>query len=153
MQDTKRIWVWVGVAVVVIAVAVAFIWKPNFSKPATSTNTTPPPVTYAAQGQIVPQFPKQLILDGLASVGSSYSIGYSSSTNQYTAVFNASTSMAILYYSYKQYFLANRYGIVNDITKYPTSRGLDAVNASSEVAVAIVQKGTGSQTTITYVTK
>jgi hypothetical protein len=147
MKDKKNIWVAVGVVVVILAVILIFVWKPT-SKPAGA----PAPV-YAPQGQLTPQFPKQLILDTSAAVNGSYSIGYSSSTNQYTAEFNSSSSMATEYASYKQYFSSNGWTLTNDITKYPTSRGLYASNASADAAIGIVSVGSGSQVTISYVTK
>jgi hypothetical protein len=145
MKDSKRIWIWVGVVVVVCVVVFAVVWKPAL-KPATG----PVPV-YAPQGQLVPQFPALLILDSAAVVNGSYAINYSSSTNQYTAQYNSSDTVASVYASYKQYLPANGWSITNDITKYSTSRGLYASNASSDVAVGIVTQGKGSQVTITYV--
>ena len=152
MQDTKRVWVWVGVVVVVLGVVVALVWpRSKPSGPTTSTNG-PAPV-YAPQGQLTPEFPKQLILDSAAAVNQSYSIGYSSSTNQYTAQFNTSSSVATLYASYKKYLPANGWTITNDIAKYAQSRGIYASNASSDVMVAILAQGSGSQVTVTYIIK
>ena len=148
MKDPKRVWVWVGVVVVAVAVAWWIVWKLNSTQPA-PLQSAPAPV-FAQQGQLVPNFPKNLILDNAAVISGSYSINYSSSTNQYTAEYNSSSSMASLYAQYKQYLPANGWTITNDITKFSSSRGLDATNASSSVAVAVVSEKTGSQVTITY---
>ena len=65
MKEMKNIWVWVGVAVVVIVIALALMWRPSVPKP-----TSPVPV-FAPQGQLTPNFPKELILDPQAQVNSS----------------------------------------------------------------------------------
>lgn len=150
MQDTKRVWAWVGGAIVVLAVIVYFVWPKIFAKAPTTPANAP---VYAAQGQVTPQFPQALILDSNVAVTNSYAISYSSSTNLSTAMFNASTSMQVLYTSYKQYLLSNNWTITNDVTSSPALRELYGVNASSEVNIAIIQKGTGSQVTIGYLTK
>lgn len=151
MQNNKRMWVWVGVVVVLFGVVAFIIWP--HSNPS-QTATGPVPV-YAAKGQITPQFPKSLILDGLSSVNSSYSINYASSTNQYTAIFDTSTSIDVLFKSYRQYFLANGWQIQNAVTSLPTSRSLYAVTSSSEANVSITQaqQGSGSRVTISYLAK
>jgi len=149
MSNSKRIWVWVGVAIVVVAVVV---WVARMFMPKKPVALNPSPV-FAPQGQLVPEFPKSLILDSNAAVSDSYSINYSSSTNQYTAVYDSSSTVTALYNQYKEYLPANGWTITNDITKYSTSRGLYASNASSDVAVGIVTQGIGSQTTITYLLK
>ena len=143
-------WVWVGVAVVVIVIIVWAVTK--FYQPKQQAETLPSPV-FASQGQLVPQFPKDLILDSNAAVSDSYSVNYSSSTDQYTAEFDSSSSMASLYTSYKQYLPANGWTITNDMTRYTNSRGLYASNASSDVAVGIVSQGDGARVTITYLVK
>jgi hypothetical protein len=155
MQDTKRIWAWVGGVIVVLGVVIFIFEKTSNKAPVASMNATSSTVVYAPQGQLTPQFPKDLLIGAVTStlVNSSYAINYSSSTNQYTVVFSASSSMAVLYADYTHFFITNYWQITNKITKYPTSRGLYAQNASSDVAVAIIEKGKGSEVTITYVTK
>jgi hypothetical protein len=150
MNNSKRIWVWVGVVVVVAAVVVWFVWKPTPAIPPVASNPVP---VYAPQGQLVSEFPSSLIIGTSSVVNGSYAINYSSSTNQYTAEFNSSSSVISLYASYKQYLTTNGWTITNDITKYPTSRGLYASNASSDVTVAIATKNKGAQVTISYVLK
>lgn len=147
MNDSKRTWAWVGVVVVVVIVIVWAVWA---SMPKTPSGPQP---VFAPQGQLVPQFPKSLILDNSAAVNGSYSINYSTSTDQYTAEFNSSSSMASLYSEYTQYLSANGWMITNSSTMYSTSRGLYASNASSDVAVGIVSQTGGSQVTITYLVK
>lgn len=141
MQDARRgnLWVWVGVAVVVIAVILFFVWKPQPYTPSTSTPSTtgnPAPV-YAPQGQVVSGFPQQLLLDNSSQISSSYSISYSSSTNQYTAQWSSSTSLQDLYQTYKTYLQANGWTITNDMSSGP-DRGLYAVNASNDVLSVLI---------------
>ncbi len=149
MKDSKRIWVWVGVVVVVLAVVFAFAWRPSSKQPASSG---PAPV-FAPQGQLVPQFPKSLILDSNAAISGSYSINYSSSTNQYTAEYDSSSTVVSLYTQYKQYLPANGWTITNDMNSLSGFRGIAGGNASSSVQVAINAHGGGSQVTITYLVK
>ncbi len=153
MEDPKRIWVWVGVAVIVVVVVVWAVWGSwgLMRKPKTVSGPTP---VFAPQGQLVSLFPGRLILDGSSSsVGGSYSVDYSSSTDQYTAEFDSSSSMLSVYASYTQYLPANGWTITNAMTRYASSRGLYASNASSDVAVGIVSQGKGSQVTVTYLIK
>ena len=147
MENSKRIWVWVGIAVVVIAVILVFVWKPS-TKPASG----PVPV-FAPQGQLIPQFPKELILDPRAQVNSSYSIGYSSSTNQYTAEWVSSSSLATLDAGYKKYFVASGWTITNSNTVTAASKlgVVYAATSTANVNVTMVAQGKGSEVTISYV--
>ncbi len=108
---------------------------------------------FAPSGQLANGFPKELILDSLASVSQSYNINYSTTTNQYTAQFNSSSSVADLYNEYLTYLPAHGWPVTNNVTKYKNLRGLYAENASSVVSVAIVVQGAGSQATVTYLIK
>lgn len=153
MQDNKRIWVWVGIIVVVLIIVLAFVWKPSGQSPAQNQAVANPAPVYAAQGKIVDGFPQDLVLHALRIVESSYSIAYTSSTNQYTAVLNSSSSMDFIYKNYMQYFWAHGWTIANNITKDPGSRGIYAVTSTAEASIAILQEGTGSQVTASYLTK
>lgn len=112
-----------------------------------------PPPSYAPKGQLVPGFPKELILDAAAQVSNSYSINYSASLNQYTAQWNSSSSMAALYAGYKAYLPKNGWQIVNQNTGNVSWRGIYATNGTHDVNVAIVQQGKGSRATVSYVQK
>lgn len=109
-------------------------------------------VVYAPSGQVIFGFPLQLILDPTPTTTNGYSITYSSTAVQYTVAWNSTISMTSLYDTYKQYLPANGWTITNDITNYPTSRGLYAQNSSSTVAIAIVAQGSGSQVSLSYLT-
>ncbi len=149
MNDSKRIWVWVGVAVVVIALAAWLIWGVSL-KPKQLTGPVP---VFAPQGQLTPQFPKNLILDARAEVNSSYSIGYSTSTNQYTAEWVSSSSLATLDADYKNYFAANGWQVTNSNAVSAVTK-LGVVYASTSTAninVTLVAQGKGSEVTISYV--
>ena len=155
-MDRKQAWIWGG-AIVILAVVVLAVWpRGGTQAPATGGPTGPTPV-YANKGSVVPQFPKELILDAAAKVANSYSVNYAASLNQYTAVWNSSSSMTALYNQYKAYFLANGWTITNDMTNYSFSRGLYATKGAAEASVAIVQQGkngkNGSQVTVSYLTK
>ncbi len=120
--------------------------------PASGPSTVGVPV-YAPKGELTPGFPKALILDSAAVLGTSYSINYSATTNQYTAAWNSSSSIDSLYNTYKTYLPANGWTIVNENTKYPAARGLYAQNASSDVSVAIWAQSKDSQIIVTYLVK
>ena len=149
MNDSKRIWVWVGVVVVVLAIVLAFVWKPGSTPPVASG---PTPV-FAPQGQLVPQFPKSLIVDTAAGIDQSYSIGYSSSTNQYTAQYSSSSSIATLYNQYKTYFGQGGWTITNNSGATAASKiaVIYAATSTANVNVTIVTQGKGANVTISYV--
>lgn len=157
MGPRERTWVLIAIAV---AAMVGIIWyarmengAPASRTIATSTSGTPAgSVAFAPNGQLVAGFPKSLIL-GSAAVSGSYSINYSSTTHQYTVEWNSSSSMESLYEAYKAYLPSHGWNIVNDITKYAASRGLYARNASSDVSVAVIATGNGSQISIAYLEK
>lgn len=149
MKDPKRVWVWVGVVVVAVAVAWWIVWKLNSTQPA-PLQSAPAPV-FAQQGQLVPNFPKNLILDNAAVISGSYSINYSSSTNQYTAEYNSSSSMASLYAQYKQYLPANGWTITGTLTTHPTFNVIAASQGNDQLQIVVNTKSKGSQVTITYV--
>jgi hypothetical protein len=145
MKDSKRFWVWVGVLVVVLAVVLVFAWKPA-SKQAPSG---PVPV-YAPQGQLVPQFPASLILDSNAAISGSYSINYSSSTNQYTAEYDSSSTMADLFAKYQAYLPQNNWTVIGTITTHPTFEEISATQGVDQLQIVIGVEGKGSQVIISY---
>jgi hypothetical protein len=149
MKDPKVVWAWVGGAIVVIVVAAGVVW--HFYGTQKPVNTGPVAV-HAPVGQLVPGFPPSLILDSAAQVNNSYSINYSTSTNQYTAEWVSSSTIASLYAKYQAYAAANGWTITNS-ADYPTLKGLYATDASSSAAmnVIITTQGTGSKVTISYV--
>jgi hypothetical protein len=148
-------WVWVGIAVVVIG-AVLFlvlVAKPPPEAPNTSTSegvvSNPTPV-YAPSGTLTPQFPKELILDSSAQVSESYSINYSLSTNQYTAQWVSSMSVAALYAAYSTYLSSNGWTITNH-GKSSLGASLYATKDDAVVNVVITPHNAGSQVVISYV--
>ncbi len=138
--------------VVVVVVAGGVTWYLLARGPQTPGGPVP---VYAPPGQLVASFPKQLILDNAAAVTNSYSVTHSSSSNQYTAQWNSSSSMDTLYSAYKQYFPANGWTIINDVTQYANARAIYATNASSDVSVSIGSGGKedGSQVSLTYLSR
>lgn len=156
MRPNRKTVILIVVAVVILA---GIIWYALLAglRPSPGTASMPsaqPGATaFAPKGELVPGFPQQLILDGNAAISGSYSISYSSTTNQYTAEWNSSSSMTSLYNTYKQYLTANGWTITNDNTQYPNLRGLYAQSASSDVSVALIVQGSGSQVSVTYLAK
>jgi hypothetical protein len=151
MNDSKRVWVWVGVVVVVI-VAVALIWWRPTAKAPQKVASGPVPV-YATQGQLVTQFPKNLIIDTNAAITGSYSINYSSSTNQYTTEYDSSSTVSALYKQYKSYLPKNGWTITTSLTTRPTFDLISAAQGNSQLQVVISTQGKGSQVAITYLVK
>jgi hypothetical protein len=149
MKSSKNLWVWVGVVVVVLVVVGALIWRSTSQQPANSG----PAAVYAPQGQLAPGFPKNLVLDAQARIGSSYSIAYASTTNQYTARWVSSSSVATLYNSYKTYFGNNGWAITNSSGATSTSKlgAIYAATSSANVSVTMITQGKGSEITVSYV--
>lgn len=145
-------WIWVGLAVLVLVLVLLFsgAFKPSSPTPTPSSGATP---VYAPQGELVAGFPTELILDTSARTTQSYSINYSSSTSQYTANFTSNESMLKLYGDYKTYFPQNGWTIVNDTTSYKDSRSLYAKQGTAEASVAVIDKGTTRQVTVSYLKK
>jgi hypothetical protein len=148
MSSSKQIWVWIGVVVVVIIVVIALVVALRPSPPA----ARPMPV-FAPQGQLTPGFPKELVLDPQAQVNNSYSINYSSSTNQYTAEWVSSSSLVTLYGNYKTYFGQSGWTITNssDVVAGSKLGVLYAATSSAKVNVTLVSQKSGSDVTVTYV--
>jgi hypothetical protein len=148
MKDPKRVWAWVGAAIVVVIIVGVVVWKLM----PTSKTTGPVPV-FAAQGQLTPNFPKGLMLDPQAQVNSSYSINYDPTTNQYTAEWTSSSSIASLYGDYQKYFGDNGWAITNqsNITSGSRLAVLYAATSTANVNVTLVTQGKGSSATISYV--
>lgn len=146
MNDSKRIWIWVGV--VVVLVAIAFAWWPSQKKQPSG----PTPV-FAPQGQLTPNFPKQLMLDPAAQVGQSYAINYDPNTNQYTAQWTSSSSVATVYNDYQTYFGANGWTITNQSGAKAASKiaAMYAATSTANVNVTIVAQGKGAAVTVSYV--
>jgi hypothetical protein len=132
----------------VIIVAIAFLWKPGSQQPVAG----PTPV-YAPQGQLTPGFPKELILDPQAQIGSSYSINYDPTTNQYTAQWVSSSSVGTLYNIYKTYFGKNGWTLTNSSGATSTSKigAMYAATSSANVNVTMIAQGKGAKATVTYV--
>jgi hypothetical protein len=148
MKNSKQLWVWVGVVVVVVILVVWGIWK---LQPKSQT-ASPAPV-FAPQGQLTPNFPKQLMLDPQAQVNSSYAINYDPTTNQYTAEWTSSSSLAVLYGDYQKYFGDNGWTITNQSGVKGASKlaVLYAATSSANVNVTLVTQGKSSSATISYV--
>lgn len=148
MNDSKRVWVWVGVVVVVLLIVIAVVWRPS-SKPPVATGPVP---VYATKGQLIPQFPSSLILGSSTAVNNSYSINYSSSTNQYSAEFTSPSSMANMYALYNKSLPTNGWTIIGSNVTHPTVREISASQAGGQAEILISQVGNGSQVEISYVT-
>ncbi len=154
MNPSRKVWVWIGSVAAALVLAAGIVvagmaWNASSKQPVASA---PMPV-YAPEGELVPQFPKVLILDPAAAVSQSYSINYSPTTNQYTAEYDSSSSILSLYAAYLQYLPSNGWTITNQLTSYSNSRGVSATDASSSVEVSVVAQSGGSQVTIGYVTQ
>lgn len=138
--------------VIIVLAAAGLIW---YGLMRNAAQTRGPVPVYAPQGQTVQGFPKQLILDNAAAVVNSYSVTHSASSSQYTAQWNSSSSVTALYNAYKQYFSANGWTIVHDVTQYANARALYATNASSDVSVSVTSAGkeSGTQVSLTYLSR
>lgn len=162
MNDRKNLWVWVGVAVVVLVVVIGIItW---FVHRGQKPQLGPVPM-HAPEGQVVAGFPQDLVMGAktassgaesfFSGITNSYSIGYSSSTNQYTAEWTSSSTPAALYAKYQDYMTKNGWTVTNhaDTTAL---KGIYATNASSSVISVVIvplvpaTQSKGSKVTATY---
>jgi hypothetical protein len=155
MNPSRTRWVWIGsiIAVTVIAVAIVVLIgnrSQNPSHESLAVKSSAP--VYAPQGELVAQFPKDLILDPAAAMSQSYFLGYSSRANQYTAQFDSSSSMTTLYEEYLKFLPEHGWTITNNVTAFRNSRGIAAISASSSVQVSIVAHHDGSAAAVAYVT-
>ena len=173
MNDRKALWVWVGIAVVAIAAVwggVSWMLRSSAPKPAMIA-----PV-HAPAGQVVAGFPQGLILGAsastspasagsasgssggspgiLAGITNSYSIHYSSSTNQYTAEWVSPSSTAALYAAYTAYVTKSGWTITKQ-ADYPTLKEIFATQASASFGIIITPQApsgnAGAKVIATYV--
>ena len=137
----------IAIVIVVIIIVVA-VWL-AMSKP------SGPKVAFAPQGQLVSGFPQNLILDTMASIGNSYTIGYAANLNQYTANWvSPSSSLSSLYGNYLAYFTQNGWTITNSSTNITNFRGIYAVTSTADANVTMDGSGPGGvKVTISYVKK
>jgi hypothetical protein len=153
MKDQKKVWAWVGA---VIFAGVVAVWVVSTQgAPMTTTPPAPsgPTPVYALQGQLTPQFPKDLVFGASAAINDSYSINYSTSTNQYTAEYNSSSTVTALYKQYTSYLPANGWKITGTLTTHPSFDMISAAQDNAQLQVVISTNGSGSQASITYVAK
>jgi hypothetical protein len=93
------------------------------------------------------------MLDPEAQVSTSYSINYDPTTNQYTAEWTSSSSLATLYGDYQTYFGNNGWTITNQSGAKAASKlaVLYAATTTANVNVTLVAHGVGTDATISYV--
>jgi hypothetical protein len=140
-------------AVVVVAVVGVVAWGivARRGNPETATG---PATLHAPQGQVAAGFPKELILDKGVQVSNSYTVSYSSTTNQYTVQWNSPSTAASIYNSYFAYLPTHGWTITNRFTTHPGMLGLYATKtsatSSASVSVTITVQSTGSQASASY---
>lgn len=139
------VWAWVGGAIVVIAVVAGAVWH-FYAKQA----VTGPVAVHAPAGQLISGFPVALILDG-AQVSNSYSINYSTSTNQYTAEYYSSSTVTTLYKDYQSYLPKNNWIETNVATATSMFGAIAASQGDNRLQVVISAQHGESQVTITYI--
>jgi hypothetical protein len=148
--DKKTVILWSAVAVAIICCSAGVIW--NITKGSKKVVVAPTPV-FAPQGQLVPQFPTNLILDSNAAISGSYAINYSSITNQYTAEYDSSSTMPTLYNDYQSYLPKNGWNVTGSLTTHPTFDAIAASQGHNQLQVVISPYNKESQVTITYATE
>ena len=149
-QNKGFLWTWVIVAVVVI-LAILGIWYYAAHRShgaGTAGKGTP---VFAVQGQVTQGFPKELILDPNALITGSYSVAFATSSNQYTAEWSSSSSMASIFTSYKDYFAANHWIVSNSSTVLSGLNAISAASSTGTAGVMIAAEKEGAKVTISYV--
>jgi hypothetical protein len=141
---------WATIVVVIILIIIIVpmvIVKFSSKKPAVGM-----PV-YAEKGQLIPQFPTALILDTSATVSDSYSINYSTTTNQYTAEYTSSNTVKSLYNEYQSYLSQNGWTVTGSLTTNPAFDAINAMKGNDQLQIVISTQEKGSHVTITEVVK
>jgi hypothetical protein len=151
MQDNRKgnALVIVGIVVVAVAVILFFVWKPNLNLPVGSNGVPMGSPAFAQQGTVVQGFPQNLVLNSPGAVQSSYSIGYSTSTNQYTAQWTSSESVDQLFNDYQAFLASSTWFIANQ-TSQPGFDTLYLKNGSSSANVSIFTKNGVTQLLVSY---
>jgi hypothetical protein len=118
------------------------------SKTNTSSMTsTGQPIFYAPSGQLVSEFPKELILDQNAVISQSYIITENKIT-QYTTIFTSGLTPAQVLDQYKAYSQKNNWQQTNE-TDSPELKGLSEQKGTEYLSIVIVPKNQGSEATVT----
>jgi hypothetical protein len=139
--------------VIVAGLALVVLNKRAPAVPPAGPAVAPQPVlTSAPKGETIAEFPKELILDKAAEVGSSYSLSYNANLNQYSASYVSKIAMGELFDMYKSYYQKNGWTIVNE-TKYSASRGLYAIQGALESSAGIFDEGKTRNVIVNYLKK
>jgi hypothetical protein len=100
IMSRARVWIIVGVVVFIAIITTLIFWVlPKANRSGT--------VTLAPPGQTISGFPRSLLIDSGGQISQSYSIGYLSTTNQYTVEWVSSSSPRTLAVGYDFYFDQN----------------------------------------------
>lgn len=137
------------VAVLLCAAGAVFFYISSQNPPVVLPQVPLGSPAFAPQGKLVPDFPKQLILDQKPELSQSYHIQYDAANSQDTAVWTSNQSMMDLYGTYQTYLAQNGWRVVGVVTS-TDSMAINADQASTTVAVVILSQGTGSQVTVSY---
>ena len=103
-------------AILAVGIVLAIIFSRTQKSEEQREVTGPSPV-YASQGKLTEGFPEELVIDGTASVESSYTIAYDATVNQHTAVFMSDESPAALRAQYKAFFVEEGWEILSESTE------------------------------------
>jgi hypothetical protein len=155
-QTHKTIWA-AGIIVVVLTIAFIVFWhQKHESAPSTKPSQTQQTVnhiqpTYTSSGQLVPAFPKELVLGTQPTITQSYDVPYSSQ-NQSATTYQAQDTPDKVFQAYLTYFQSNNYEI---ISKQQTTER-DTVYASNkdvDISIIITSKQGKSSVTVNYLNK
>ena len=137
-------------AILAVGIVLAIIFSRTQKSEEQQEATGPSPV-YASQGDLTEGFPEELVIDGTASVESSYTIAYDATVNQHTAVFMSDESPAALRVQYRQFFVDDGWEILNENAEgtqfiYAQKERIDVsfsagiVNGQTQVIIAYLEK-------------
>lgn len=130
MPSNSRTWIWIVSAVVVVVIIIALVfWFVEKRSPYAPAVSGPKPA-YAPAGQLVAGFPVGLLIDSGATITKSYSLAYSSTTDQYSVEWDSSSSPQSLAVGYTLYFQGDGWRIASETT---TSSALRSIYAAGGV--------------------
>jgi len=105
---------------------------------------------YAATGQVIDTFPKDLVMGGHSVTQTSYKVSYANS-DQNTAVYDTTDTVAAVYQDYLSYLKKNSYDLVNSqISAKGDSAQVFAIGSTGSVSVRIDAVGSKAHVSTTY---
>jgi len=116
-----------------------------------ATASANPQVVYAHPGDLIPSFPKDLLIGANQETQSSFAVTYPNTT-QSTVVFDSSENADVLYNAYLVYLQSNKYELLNH-QDAKGSASIYAINGSGDVSLDMSTDGKFTKVKVSYLKK